>query len=69
MVPDNHNPKRPVTVIDMAGYLFFAVGLLWGIFDLTVRAAVLGTGLVIFAGLCFVAAAIRESAATLKKND
>jgi hypothetical protein len=69
MVPDNHNPKRPVTVIDMAGYLFLVVGLLWGILDISVRAAVLGTGLVIFAGLCFVAAAIKESAATLKRND
>jgi len=66
MAPNSSSSKQPVTVIDMAGYLTFIVGLLWGILDGQVQGAVLGTGLVIFAGLCFVAAAIRESAATRK---
>lgn len=68
MVPDNRSPKRPVTVIDMAGYLFLVVGILLGLFGNSAQ-IILGSSFVIFSGLCFVAAAIRESAADLKNRD
>jgi hypothetical protein len=75
MIPNGNNPKR-ATPTPMAGVLLGIVGAISAVIGLangpgghSEREAICGAGLVIFAGLCFVAAAIVYVAAQLRRND
>ncbi len=72
MSPIDNDSTRPVNPIQagliVAGCISFIVGVVLGMGG-NIPQAVLGTGLVVFAGLCLAAAAIRESIARLRKDD
>jgi hypothetical protein len=72
MAPNDSDSVRPANPVQaglvMAGCISFIVGLALGIGG-NIQQVVLGTGLVVFAGLCLAAAAIRDAIAGLRKDD
>jgi len=72
MAPNDDNSVRPANPVQaglvMAGCVSFIIGLALGVGGNS-QQAVLGAALVVFAGLCLAAAAIRDSIAGLRKDD
>jgi len=71
MAPNDNDSRRSANPIQaglvLAGCVSFIVGLV-GIGG-NIQQAIVGAGLVVFAGLCLAAAAIRDSIARLRKDD
>ena len=66
------NQRAPITqaALVVGGFISLIVGVAVGPpGGGSVRDAIWGAGLFVFAGLCFVAAAIREAVAKLRKDD
>jgi len=76
MAPNDNGPTLP-TLTQFAGIFLLIVGgvlsVIGGVANATgghsEREAIAGAGLLIFAGLCFVAAAILYAATQLRRND
>jgi hypothetical protein len=75
MSPDDNSSKRPTAtppsalLLSLGGVLSVFAGLANTLGGDCERKAIAGTGLLVFAGLCFVAAAILSAAAHLRRRD
>ena len=71
MAPNNNDTRRSANPTQAGLVITACASFIFGLVGIggNIQQAVLGTGLVVFAGLLLASAAIRDSIANLRKND